>query len=404
MSCAAYLPLSSVRAFTAHRRYYSLFLLLPPDQVRSLVPQSCFQDRRQISRGKFHDLRRTTAGFTPSVFDGYALRCHLPARPTPYASSGSCSSAPVSSLRFLQTFRRRNALALCYPSPPSGWDGDFHPASRQTCSASGRREPRGSRPPTPPYVRFRIRRFIKYSGAFAVDLAATAVRSDQSRTLGRPRSCARLRHSTRDLAHSWLTSPLYLCPVRASSYPLRARICVSIAARLRTLVSGVSSYPAPRRSPSPLPAGSSSSSLSATVLVPPRFAAQCCAHVPASGSPAAFPSAVSPSCPPPSAAALGATSFSRPGKFSLPAAPLPPFYHSPSSPTFISNRNRFSRNFVIGSFPRSPALRLLTYTLQSSAYRQNLCPRLSSSLSSSSSRMFDSNGDSGPPCGVPSLR
>src|SRR5258705_523924 len=26
---------------------------------------------------------------------------------------------------------------------------------------SGRREPRGSRPPTPPYVRFRIRRFIK---------------------------------------------------------------------------------------------------------------------------------------------------------------------------------------------------------------------------------------------------
>src|SRR6185503_12068817 len=31
--------------------------------------------------------------------------------------------------------------------------------------------------------------------------------------------------------------------------------------------------------------------------------------------------------------------------------------------------------------------------LQSSAYRQNLCPRLSSSLSSSSSRMFDNSGD-----------
>ena len=28
-------------------------------------------------------------------------------------------------------------------------------------SISGRREPRGSRPPTPPYVRFRIRRFTK---------------------------------------------------------------------------------------------------------------------------------------------------------------------------------------------------------------------------------------------------
>jgi len=49
-----------------------------------------------------------------------------------------------------------------------------------------------------------------------------------------------------------------------------------------------------------------------------------------------------------------------------------------------------------------PALLLLTYTLLSSAYLQNLCPLFSSSLSNSSSIMFASNGLNGPPCGVPS--
>src|SRR5690606_19355666 len=41
--------------------------------------------------------------------------------------------------------------------------------------------------------------------------------------------------------------------------------------------------------------------------------------------------------------------------------------------------------------------------LQSSAYRTNLCPLLSNSLSSSSSTMFESRGLNGPPCGVPSV-
>src|SRR5438477_11899562 len=40
--------------------------------------------------------------------------------------------------------------------------------------------------------------------------------------------------------------------------------------------------------------------------------------------------------------------------------------------------------------------------LQSSAYRTNRWPRRSSSRSSSSSTRFESNGESGPPCGVPS--
>jgi len=37
----------------------------------------------QISRGKFDRLRRATAGFTTSALDGYGLRDHLPARPSP---------------------------------------------------------------------------------------------------------------------------------------------------------------------------------------------------------------------------------------------------------------------------------------------------------------------------------
>ena len=68
------------------------------------------------------------------------------------------------------------------------------------------------------------------------------------------------------------------------------------------------------------------------------------------------------------------------------------------------SRRRSHRNFSSDSITRSPARRDCTYTLQSSAYRQKRCPRRSSSLSSSSSRTLLSNGDSGPPCGVPSRR
>src|SRR5579859_2675637 len=38
---------------------------------------------RQISRDKLERLPRATAGFTTRVLDGYGLRYHLPARPTP---------------------------------------------------------------------------------------------------------------------------------------------------------------------------------------------------------------------------------------------------------------------------------------------------------------------------------
>lgn len=57
----------------------------------------------------------------------------------------------------------------------------------QRISSRGRGCPR--RPLTPPYVRFRIRRFMKDTGVGASCRAATPAPSDQSKTSGRPRSC-----------------------------------------------------------------------------------------------------------------------------------------------------------------------------------------------------------------------
>ena len=54
-------------------------------------------------------------------------------------------------------------------------------------SSRGRGHPR--RPLTPPYVRFRIRRFMKDTGVVASYRAATPAPDDQRRTSGRPRSC-----------------------------------------------------------------------------------------------------------------------------------------------------------------------------------------------------------------------
>ena len=45
-----------------------------------------FADQQQISRGKFDRLPYATAEFTTSALDGYGLRCHVAARPAPYAS------------------------------------------------------------------------------------------------------------------------------------------------------------------------------------------------------------------------------------------------------------------------------------------------------------------------------
>src|ERR1700684_2960662 len=99
VSCAAYLPLPSVR-----------------------IP-----DKRQISRGKFDRLPHATAEFTTSAFDGYGLRDHMPARPAPY------TLVPVLVHRLVRllhaSFRsslRMTPLRFAMTSRPSGFQKDFH--------------------------------------------------------------------------------------------------------------------------------------------------------------------------------------------------------------------------------------------------------------------------------------
>jgi len=84
----------------------------------------------QISRGKFDCLRRATAGFTTSAFDGYGLRSHLPARPAPYASDPVLVHRLASLLH--ASFRPRLAASVISPlrfaitSRPSRCEEDFH--------------------------------------------------------------------------------------------------------------------------------------------------------------------------------------------------------------------------------------------------------------------------------------
>ena len=91
MSRAAYSPLPStlagtVRAFITCVTTMPSADFCPPVRIDRSTTSVRFRDKRQISRGKFDRLPRTTAGFTTCALDGYGLRCHLPARPAPYAS------------------------------------------------------------------------------------------------------------------------------------------------------------------------------------------------------------------------------------------------------------------------------------------------------------------------------
>src|SRR5208282_3164215 len=91
---------------------------------------------QQTSRGKFNRLQRATAEFTTSALDGYGLRGHLPARPTPYASY------PVLVHRLAPllhaAFRPRLATTpwrFAITSPPSGCQEDSHLQAVEQCSA-----------------------------------------------------------------------------------------------------------------------------------------------------------------------------------------------------------------------------------------------------------------------------
>lgn len=87
---------------------------------------------RQISRGKFLRLPRTTAEFTFRAFDGSGLRCHMPARPTLtpqirflYVGSRVCS------MLLSDAPSRKSPLHFANPSPPSGWIRDLHPRAEK---------------------------------------------------------------------------------------------------------------------------------------------------------------------------------------------------------------------------------------------------------------------------------
>ena len=69
--------------------------------------------------------------------------------------------------------------------------------TEHSSARSGRRRGYPRRPPTPPYVRFRIRRFIKDTGSAAGNPATRPTPNDQRRPSGTPRSCARPRRSTK---------------------------------------------------------------------------------------------------------------------------------------------------------------------------------------------------------------
>ena len=82
---------------------------------------------QQISRGKFIRLRRATAGFTTSAFDGYGLRGQLPARPAPYASDPVFVHRLALLLR--ASFRPHLAvmpLRFAITSRPSRCEEDLH--------------------------------------------------------------------------------------------------------------------------------------------------------------------------------------------------------------------------------------------------------------------------------------
>jgi hypothetical protein len=77
----------------------------------------------QISRGKFDRFQHTTGGSTlaaPLMDQHFVVEGPLVPATTGLISP-SCSSARAFALRFFRTRLAAAALALRYPSPPSGW-------------------------------------------------------------------------------------------------------------------------------------------------------------------------------------------------------------------------------------------------------------------------------------------
>src|SRR5262245_21557065 len=126
---------------------------------------------------------------------------------------------------------------------------------------SGRREPRGSRPPTPPDVRFRIRRFTLKIETFVIDPAVTLDLVDQRMTSGMLRAYVMNLHSATSLGRCRRSSRPAFPPVRALSVPSLGSCASSIEARLNSAFCAEPSRPGPRRLFSPQLGGSIASIL-----------------------------------------------------------------------------------------------------------------------------------------------
>jgi hypothetical protein len=97
----------------------------------------------ETSQGKTRNFQCVNAGFikhTPLRMEDFVVTCPL-VPSVPHLRSGSCASPRIFGLGFLQTPPHDDALALRYPSPPSGWERDFHPPSQPACPARVKHPP-----------------------------------------------------------------------------------------------------------------------------------------------------------------------------------------------------------------------------------------------------------------------
>ena len=109
-----------------------------PVRIDHSHPQSCHQDKREASRGKFNRLQRTTARFTPSALDGYGLRENQLTRPARTASYLILVHRPAPLLH--AAFRPRLTTTpwrFAMTSPPSGCQRDFHPQAVEHARHTG---------------------------------------------------------------------------------------------------------------------------------------------------------------------------------------------------------------------------------------------------------------------------
>src|SRR5271157_4439279 len=95
---------------------------------------------------------------------------------------------------------------------------------------SGRRRDYSRRPPTPPDVRFRIRRFMKPTRSAAGYPAAKPTPCGRTKTWDRLRACARRCRSTTDLFHWWPTATPVAHPAQPASGSSPVCDCASLAA------------------------------------------------------------------------------------------------------------------------------------------------------------------------------